>query len=292
MLASNYIYLSSKCKSMDAYKELMASIRERIKNLLIYSFLFAWCIYNWRTLLVLFFYSSEDVLADGYGSKLDAIDNLLSGTTSLWYPLVSALLFTFFFPLIRNTIGVFNAWMTRWGTDWNLKIARKGYMPTEKFMKMKQELTEQINAAQQLVEDEKKLELTINQKNDLIASLQRSVDLEREKTSFSKLHGMWSVSEKRNIPYVIKVDEDGSIVKRVINNKQQTHWEAFVRITEVRESEDRRSIFFKIKETETSIQKAHICELKINPNDKDQLIGLFIHQEVAWSRIEKVLSDQ
>src|SRR5216684_1485708 len=103
---------------MEKINEIVNSIKERLSNPFIFSFLVAWFTYNWKIPVALIWYSQPELKADGYNGFFDLIGKQALTTNSVVYPIGFAVAYILFNPLIRILINAFNAWMTGWGSKW------------------------------------------------------------------------------------------------------------------------------------------------------------------------------
>ena len=81
----------------DIQKSIKASLYERVSSPLIGTFIFSWCLINWRILGYLFFNNNTD----SKKSKIELIENYINHNTNSWWILKLEL---FFYPLISSII--------------------------------------------------------------------------------------------------------------------------------------------------------------------------------------------
>lgn len=132
-------------------KNFLAEINERTRSPLIYSFLIAWVIFNWKIPVSLLFEDVKELEAHGYYSHLQFIQAKLNWSKGLVHPLLSSVIYTFVFPFVRNGISIFNAWINRWGSHYTLNISKKGKISLEKYIDIKKELDYQLSNLEQTI---------------------------------------------------------------------------------------------------------------------------------------------
>ncbi|OOQ61579.1 hypothetical protein [Mucilaginibacter pedocola] len=96
---------------MEELKNFFSDIKSRLNSPLIGSFILSWFIINWRIPIVLLFYKQDEVCLDGYQSFQDVIYQNTNLSSNFYYPFATALFYTFIFPIIRNWIKVYQAWV-------------------------------------------------------------------------------------------------------------------------------------------------------------------------------------
>src|SRR6266481_4363197 len=122
---------------MEKINEIVNSIKERLSNPFIFSFLVAWLTYNWKIPVALIWFSQSELKDEGYNGFFDLISKQALTTNSVLYPLGFAVAYILFNPLIRNLIYALNAWMTRWGSQWFFSISRDSKVSTSKFLALR-----------------------------------------------------------------------------------------------------------------------------------------------------------
>lgn len=122
---------------MEKINELVNSIKERLSNPFIFSFLISWLIYNWKIPVGLFWYNQPELKTQGYNGTFDLISQEALTRSSFVYPLCFAIAYILFNPLIRNLIAAFNAWMTRWGSDLFYFVSKDSKISTSKFLALR-----------------------------------------------------------------------------------------------------------------------------------------------------------
>src|SRR5690349_14221439 len=138
---------------MDKLSDFLNSIKERVINPFFISFVIAWACWNPTITVALIWFDAEQIKRAGYTSIFDLI-NCQSGLwKSFLLPLGSALLYT---GLIGNLVGALNAFTQKWGEKWNLNISKKGSIPTEKYLKLKENFDQGMTTLEKVIQDESK----------------------------------------------------------------------------------------------------------------------------------------
>ena len=107
---------------MDKISEILNSVKERVSNPLIFSFLISWLVYNWKIPVALIWFDKEQISANGSKSIFDFIEDEWKKNGYFWIPLFIALGYTFIFPIIKNLISATQTWMSKWGENLNLRL--------------------------------------------------------------------------------------------------------------------------------------------------------------------------
>jgi len=138
---------------MDKLSDFLNSIKERIVNPFFVSFIIAWVCWNPKITVGLIWFDAEQIKRAGYTSIFDLIDCQAGIWTTLLLPFLSALVYT---GLIGNLVSALNEFTQSWGGDWNLNISKKSSIPTEKYLKLKENFDEGMKALEKIIKDEDK----------------------------------------------------------------------------------------------------------------------------------------
>ena len=187
---------------MDKISEILNSVKERVSNPLIFSFLVSWLVYNWKIPVALIWFDERQISANGCKSIFEFIDDELSLNGKFRGPFLFALFYTFVFPIIRNLISAFQSWVTRWGALWNFKILRNSYVSLEKYLSLRSEYISKIHELENIIESESQIRLDNTDLNsqkkeleDKIIELNRKnefLEIENRQISNVKfLDGQW-----------------------------------------------------------------------------------------------------
>src|ERR1700748_661850 len=98
---------------MDKITDFFKEFKSRLTNPLFASFILSWLIINWRVPVGIFGYKLDELKVDGYKSYADLISKNASTWNYLWYPLISAALYTLLSPLLRMIIIAFLSWIKK-----------------------------------------------------------------------------------------------------------------------------------------------------------------------------------
>lgn len=189
---------------MDKITDLFQGLKERFNNPLFGSFIIAWLIINWQVPIGIIFYGNETLAKDGYKSKIDLIHRLYSQRYFIWLPLVSAVIYTFGFPILKNWIRFFYVWANKWGTDRSLIIANNGAIPISKYFSLREDYTERTKYLQEVIKSESSYIEENKEINQRILQLQneknelqfRTSEL-NERNNLLTLNGFWKIKHKR-----------------------------------------------------------------------------------------------
>ena len=142
---------------MDKISEILNSVKERVSNPLIFSFLISWLVYNWKIPVALIWFDKEQISANGSKSIFDFIEDEWKKNGYFWIPLFIALGYTFIFPIIKNLISATQTWMSKWGENLNLRLSKDGRIGIEKYLKLRNEYSEKIEELESIIAKEGEL---------------------------------------------------------------------------------------------------------------------------------------
>jgi hypothetical protein len=176
---------------MEKISDFFKDIKDRLSSPLLSSFIIAWLITNWRIPIGLLFYKIDDLKLDGYNSYDDLINRNINLNNSLSWPLSIALFYTFIFPIIKNVILAFSAWVKRWGTDWTLNIAKTGSISVARYIQLKEQYTKLISEFVMITKSEGK----VLEDNSALTAQLTSLSNERNllESEFNRLKGCSSL---------------------------------------------------------------------------------------------------
>lgn len=194
---------------MDKISEVFNSIKDRLSNPLIFSFLISWLVYNWKIPVALIWFDEKQIGASGCKSIFEFIENELSNGY-FWLPFLIALGYTFLFPAFKNLISATQTWMKKWGEDWNLNISKKGKIGIEKYLNLRNEYSEKTEELEKIISKESEIreynKVLFSDKAELDAKnyqLQQKIELlEKDIDSISDLRflqGQWKFTAINNM---------------------------------------------------------------------------------------------
>lgn len=192
-------------------KSIIESLNVRLKSPLIFSFLIAWPFWNWEIMVGLIWYDST-TLAEyvGIQNYFDFIKKHSTPWRSFWGPFISALVYTFLFPLIKWGITAFNTIITTKEETQALKISKKGFIPTLKYVESYNEAQEHIKTLSDMIQKESeklkeidelnvensKLKLKLNHLQSEMKRHEKQLDLLKKYTDIKFLDGTWNLNFK------------------------------------------------------------------------------------------------
>jgi hypothetical protein len=221
---------------MEKVSDILKTIKERISNPLIFSFIISWLLFNWEISIGLFWLSEEELKREGYKSLLDYIN--CKGANFGW-PIFTALLYTIGGPLIKILVTAFHTLTSKWSDNWSLKLSEGSNVPLEKFLSLKENMTKRTKVLEEHLKDARNsLEefekthtklLTEETKNVTLEETNKSLNFRNEllntirKNTFNVdyLEGLWSVHRSSVLEDVIIENyriEKGNIFKIDGNN--------------------------------------------------------------------------
>lgn len=122
---------------MEKIIEIFNSIKERISNPLIFSFISSWLILNWPITICLIWYDTKQIQNEGYSSIFEFIKDKINTTDSLFNPFYFAISYTFLMPVIKIFIKAFYSWTSKLSENWNLKILDGGKISINTYLNLR-----------------------------------------------------------------------------------------------------------------------------------------------------------
>ncbi len=185
---------------MDKISDFFKELKDRASNPFISSFIISWIIFNWKIVVGLLFYKIPELKADHYASYFDLISKNTVLTQNILYPLISSFLYTFLFPIFRNIISAFNAWIKTWGENWNLKISKETNISIAKYLALKDTYTNNLKKLGETLNSENQFQLEIselkNKETELLNgnnTFQQLIQAYEEFNSLMPLRGLWKI---------------------------------------------------------------------------------------------------
>lgn len=185
---------------MERVNDFLKEIKFRITTPFLSSFIISWLIVNWHIVFGVLFYGNQDLIVDGYKSKIDLVNQNHSIDKMLWHPLVGVSIYILIFPFLRNGIQILNGWFSSWGTKATLIVMREGVIPMAKYISVKEgfeqrtkELIKAFAEDQRLIQSNNKLAEKIQM---LEGDRARSIDTLnsiRQKSNPSFFEGNWKL---------------------------------------------------------------------------------------------------
>jgi hypothetical protein len=139
---------------MEKLKDILDNIKDRLTNPLIFSFLCSWLIINWQITVALFWLNQGDFHRLGFKSMIGFINSRIQSCYILWYPLLGAVLYTVFFPIIKHAIRLLYSLITREGDALNFKITKGSKIAIEKYLNLRSEYIKRTSHLEEVISSE------------------------------------------------------------------------------------------------------------------------------------------
>ncbi|WP_017259525.1 hypothetical protein [Pedobacter arcticus] len=178
---------------MDNISTLFKNLNQRLSSPFFFSFLLAWCVFNWQIIIALLFYKHSEVKLDGYHSYIDLIQQNTSSTNNLWCPLLAAFAYTFIYPLFKNGIDAFLAWTKTWGENWNLRVSKSRKISINKYLQLREIYETRTTTLENIL---KKESLHLNENERLRNEM---LDLSSKNNSLFRELSQWKAANDVNI---------------------------------------------------------------------------------------------
>lgn len=177
-------------------KDIIDSLKIRLNNPLIISFLISWPFWNWEIVVSLIWYNGDNLTKHTeFENFVELIDTYSDNCRSIIFPFVSALAYTFLFPLIKWKINSFTAKYSSREEQEIFEIKKILTVPTVEFVEAVKQADDKIKELSKIItaksaihtentvlKDEKeKLESSIVEKsNDITKLSERITSLQAE----------------------------------------------------------------------------------------------------------------
>lgn len=151
---------------MERLSDIINSIKERITNPFVFSFILSWLVYNWQV-SVAFLWNDHDRF-----NLIEFVNTTATGWKCWVYPFGAALFYTFAAPAAMNIIRAFNAWIISWGNDWVFKISKESNVSTEKYLQLREDLKKNSDTISEMINTESKRIQAHDETKKLLAETQ------------------------------------------------------------------------------------------------------------------------
>lgn len=190
---------------MEKLKEIYSNIRDRFTNPLVFSFVCAWIIINWKVTVALIWYNPEEIRKTGCETIFEFISDKVNTGTGILHPFYLALGYTLLMPIVKNLISAFYTWTGTWGENWNLSISKGGKIPIGKYFKLRENYDRRTKILEKVISQESELtnknatlETELFEIKDAANSLKLQLTESQNTISLSKnvgmLNGRWTNS--------------------------------------------------------------------------------------------------
>lgn len=160
-------------------KDIIDSLKLRLNNPLLISFLIAWPFWNWQISVGLIWYNSQTLHKYmGCDNYIDLINHYSSWLDCVFFPLFSALIYIFIFPWFKYFISKYSTTVVTKEEEEVLNISKKSVVPTMKYVKAVQDAEDQIKSLSEIIKKENSIQ---EQNNQLITS-NTNINIELERT--------------------------------------------------------------------------------------------------------------
>lgn len=149
---------------MTGIKDFFEELKIRIANPLISSFIISWLVCNWKIVVLLLFYKSEDFPVDGSTSYIDYISDNYNFLVAIFMPMVGAVAYTAASPIVSAKVKLFYAEISAKNNSDILKSTDERSMPMKKYIKLLKEINDQKKEIQELAAVEGQITLELEEK--------------------------------------------------------------------------------------------------------------------------------
>ncbi|HQQ97643.1 MAG TPA: hypothetical protein PLX35_10285 [Cyclobacteriaceae bacterium] len=178
---------------MERSSEIFNSIKERLSNPFIFSFIASWLVYNWRIAVALFWYNSQSIKTAGYADILEFIVSELQQEGSLKYPLYFSVAITLAIPILRITFTTFNAAITRLGNYLFFRISKESSISTSRYLQLRDRYLQSLDQLESVIKAEGDYELRYREIQSKMKRLEEDSDVLKKMKDEEFLQGKWEI---------------------------------------------------------------------------------------------------
>lgn len=161
---------------MEKLSDILENIKERTSNPLVFTFVISWIFFNWKVSVALVWFDAKQIEAYGFKSIFDFIYYSTNYLDSFIFPLLIAIAYTVFMPLISSWVS---SWQTRIDTkrtERDLQITKASSVPAMKFIDMKKEYNDQIAVLSNTIKEQSATHTQLQSEIAKSQALEKSVD--------------------------------------------------------------------------------------------------------------------
>jgi hypothetical protein len=170
---------------MEKFKNILDNIKDRLTNPLIFSFVCSWLVVNWQITISLLWYDPSQLTKAGYASIFDFIGSRINSWDAFGKPMIFAISYTLFMPIVKNLIRALQAWASKWGDKWNLAILAEGKISIDRYLKLKADHAQRSKILEDAIEQESAFRESYNKVQTALLSTQN--DFNETRTNLSNL---------------------------------------------------------------------------------------------------------
>lgn len=273
---------------MTDFKDFLDQIKIRLTNPLIFSFLISWVIIHWQIFVGGFYLTTKDLEELGHANFLDFVQASINWSNGIWYPLLSAIVYTVISPLVRIGIQLFNTWINKKGNDQIRKVASDSFVPYEMYDKILFEVQTQRGRNESLVTENISLSNEIDVKkneirenglinNNLQMELTKSQNQISSMFDSSFLKGNWRLIIKNNSDNILQ-----DLIIRIKSNdvevrQKDGHYLALFNLVDFVKNQtgDASFLFLYVNKTPKNETKQFDYYSRIKENGNRRLTGRF-----------------
>jgi hypothetical protein len=186
---------------MDKIHDFLKELRTRFSSPFFSSFIIAWLIINWRVPVALLFYKTTEWIAVEGSTYIGYIEKSVTFRTGVLWPLIGAFGYTIIAPVLKNLIRTLNAYLDSRGTDWSLRVARAGKISVEKYMELRDDYKEKVQALLEVYEDESKyrdqnreLQNRVEELRKELGAKTTDMDQLKSQSEINRYNGHWQLT--------------------------------------------------------------------------------------------------
>jgi len=136
---------------MERIQQAFDNLKERLNNPFFISFLFSWVYWNWEITIALFWNNSSS----SYQELIYFIESELNRCHSLWYPLISGLIYSLVLsPSFKILFKIVQNLVFRASEFLDIKLLKKGQVSLDKYLNFKEEYQKRSEVLENLIANE------------------------------------------------------------------------------------------------------------------------------------------
>lgn len=147
-------------------KDIIDSLKIRLNSPIIISFIISWPFWNWEIVIGLLLYKPESLQKYlGCNNYVDLINHYWNLKSGIYLPLISAMGYVIFFPLLKYIISRYSTYVSTKEQEMVLKIAKVSVVPTTEYVQAVEESDVEIKRLSEIIKEKSKV---IEEKNHLL----------------------------------------------------------------------------------------------------------------------------
>ncbi len=179
---------------MESINEIVNTIKERLTNPFVFSFILSWLFWNWQIPLGLIWYNAETLPLLGFKSYSELIISQVSKCHSFSYPFLISIAITLILPVVKTLFVLFNAYVTKIGNSAFFTITKDGNISTLKFFDLRSKYTRLHKELEEVIKSERETDRRLLESQQRVRELEINSKILGSIDDQSFLNGKWEMN--------------------------------------------------------------------------------------------------